>query len=259
MRFSVDPIKITVLIAEDDPVMRHILRKALEEIPGVTVVGEADNGLEAIRLVKEIVPQVVFLDIAMPEKDGLEAAREICDASPETVLIFATAYENFTHEAFEVYAFDYLIKPFKINRIRKTMERIRTRLTKAEMVKDGSHTPRAETNLKKILVKEEGKKTLVSIRDIVFLTREGRSVIIHTIEGKIKTTETMEALEQKLTGNSFFRCHRGFIINLNMVKEIQPWGRKTCKVILNNTKESITMTKARARELEKKLGVNLTK
>ena len=128
MRFSVDPIKITVLIAEDDPVMRHILRKALEEIPGVTVVGEADNGLEAIRLVKEIVPQVVFLDIAMPEKDGLEAAREICDASPETVLIFATAYENFTHEAFEVYAFDYLIKPFKINRIRKTMERIRKRL-----------------------------------------------------------------------------------------------------------------------------------
>ncbi|KFD41715.1 hypothetical protein DK28_0206055 [Peptococcaceae bacterium SCADC1_2_3] len=86
-----------VLIAEDDPVMRHILRKALEEIPDVKVVGEAGNGLEAIRLAKEIAPQVVFLDIAMPEKDGLEAAREICNASPETVIIFATAYENFTH------------------------------------------------------------------------------------------------------------------------------------------------------------------
>ncbi|GAB6275316.1 MAG: hypothetical protein STSR0004_21810 [Peptococcaceae bacterium] len=117
-------MKTTVLIAEDDPVMRHILRKALEEMPDIEVIGEAGNGLEAIRLAKEMAPQVVFLDIAMPEKDGLEAAREICYASPETV---------------------------------------------------------------------------------------------------------------------------------------QPWGRKTCKVILNNTKESTTMTKARARELEKKLGVNLTK
>ncbi|GAB6275266.1 MAG: LytTR family DNA-binding domain-containing protein [Peptococcaceae bacterium] len=231
-----DPMKITVLIAEDDPVMRHILKKALEEISDVEVIGEADNGLEAIRLAKEMVPQVVFLDIAMPEKDGLEAAREICYASPETVIIFATAYENFTHEAFEVYAFDYLIKPFKINRIRKTIERIRTRLTKAEPFKNGPYTPQTETNLKIILVKEEGNKILVNIKDIVFLTREGRSVIIHTIEGKIKTTETMEALEQKLTGNSFFRCHRGFIINLNMVKEIQPWGRKTYKVILTTQK-----------------------
>jgi len=72
-------------------------------------------------------------------------------------------------------------------------------------------------------------------------------------------TETLEALEQKLAGSSFFRCHRGFIINLNMVKEVQPWGRKTCKVIMNNTKESVPMTKAGARELAKKLGLNLPK
>ena len=252
-------METTVLIAEDDPAMRHILRKVLEEIPGVKVIGEADNGLEAIRMSREMVPRVVFLDIAMPEKDGLEAAREICDASPATMLIFATAYEDFTHEAFAVYAFDYLVKPFKIDRIRQTMEQVRIRLPKAERAEIAPHTPQAETGLKKILVKNEGKKSLVSIKDIVFLTREGRNVAIHTIEGKIKTTETIETLEQKLTGNTFFCCHRGFIINLNMAKEIQPWGRKTCKVILNNTKESITITKARARELEKKLGVNLTK
>jgi len=255
----VDSTKTTVLIAEDDPVMRRILRKALEELPGVKVIGEAGNGLEAIRLVKETAPQVVFLDIAMPEKDGLEAAREICDSSPGTIIIFATAHEGFTYEAFAVYAFDYLIKPFKIDRIRQTMERVRIRLPKSERVEVGPHAPQAETHQKKILVKEEGKKIFVSIKDIVFLTREERSVIIYTIEGKIKTTETMEALEQKLAGSSFFRCHKKFIINLNMVKEVQPWGRKTCKIILNNTKRPITMTKARAGVLEKKLGVNLIK
>lgn len=228
-----DSTKTTVLIAEDDPVMRHILRNTLEELPGVKVIGEAGNGLEAIRLVKETAPQVVFLDIVMPEKDGLEAAREICDASPGTILIFATAHEDFTHEAFAVYAFDYLIKPFKLDRIRQTMERVRIRLPKSERVEVGPHAPQAETHQKKILVKEEGKKIFVSIKDIVFLTKEGHSAIIHTTKGKIKTTETLKALEQRLAGNSFFRCHRGFIINLNMVKEVQPWGRKTCKVILN--------------------------
>jgi len=194
----------------------------------------------------------------MPEKDGLDAAREICDFNPKTMLIFATAYENFTHQAFEVYAFDYLIKPYKIDRIRKTMERIRSSLTEAEQAKNESNnTLQAEAGLSKILINEEGKKIFVNVSDIIFLTREGRFIVIHTTRGKFKTTETLEALERKLSEHSFFRSHRGFIINLNMVKEIQPWGRKTCKVILNNTEESVIMTKARVREMETRFGMNL--
>ncbi|TEB10543.1 Sensory transduction protein LytR [Pelotomaculum sp. FP] len=251
-------MSITILIAEDDPAMRHILKKALEEIPDAEVIGEAKDGLETIRLVKQLAPQVVFLDVFMQGKDGLDAAREICKFSPKTTLIFATAYENFTHQAFEVYAFDYLIKPFKIDRIRKTMERIRARFTEAERTIDASFTaPQAEAGPSRIFIKEEGKKVFVNVKDIIFLTREGRSTVIHTPGGKFKTTETLESLEQKLSEHSFFRSHRGFIINLNMVKEIQPWGKKTCKVILNNTKESVIMTKARARVMETKFGMNL--
>jgi len=251
-------MRITVLIAEDDPAMRHILRKALEEIPGVEVIGEAENGLETVRLVKRLAPQVVFMDVAMPGKDGLDAAREICEFNPKTTIIFATAYENFTHQAFEVYAFDYLIKPYKIDRIRKTMERIRSSLTKAEQAENESNNPlQAEASPAKILIKEDGRKIFVSVKDIIFLTREGRFAVIYTTGGKFKTTVTLEALEQKLSEHSFFRSHRGFIINLNMVKEIQPWGRKTCKVILNNTKESVIMTRARAKEMETRFGVNL--
>ena len=203
---------------------------------------------------KDLAPQVVFLDVAMPGKDGLDAAREICDFNPKTTLIFATAYENFTHQAFEVYAFDYLIKPYKIARIRKTMERIRSNLTKAEQAENATNNP---LQTSKILIKEEGKKIFVNVSDIIFLTREGRFIVIHTTRGEFKTTETLEALEQKLSEYSFFRSHRGFIINLNMVKEIQPWGRKTCKVILNNTEESVIMTKARVRDMEKRFGLNM--
>jgi len=251
-------MRITVLIAEDDPAMRHILRKALEEIPNVEVIGEAEDGLETIRLVKELAPRVVFLDIAMPGKDGLDASREICESSPGTRIIFATAFENFAHQAFEVYAFDYLIKPYRIDRIRKTMERIRTNLTEAEQVKAASVTPyQTKAGLSKILIKEEGKQLFVNVRDIIFLTREGRSTVVHTTGGKFKTPETLDSLEQKLSEHFFFRSHRGFIINLSMVKEIQPWGKKTCKVILNNTEESVIMTKAKSREMETRFGVNL--
>lgn len=251
-------MRITVLIAEDDPAMRHILRKVLEEIPGVEVIGEAENGLETVRLVKKLAPQVVFLDVAMPGKDGLDAAKEICDFNPKITIIFATAYENFTHQAFEVYAFDYLIKPYKIDRIRKTMERIRSSLTEAEQAENESNNPlQAEAGPAKILIKEEGRKIFVHVKDIIFLTREGRFIVIHTVGGEFKTIETLESLEQKLLEHSFFRSHRGFIINLNMVKEIQPWGRKTCKVILNNTEESVIMTKARARKMETRFGMNL--
>lgn len=248
-------MKMTVLIAEDDPAMRHILRKALLEIPDVEVVGEAQDGLEAVHLVKEMAPQVVFLDIAMPKKDGLDVSREIFEFSPKTIIIFATGHEEFTHEAFEVYAFDYLIKPFKMDRIRKTMDRIKSRLTETEQVKTKlANSLQSETGLLKVLVKEEGNKKFIDVKDIVFITRYERTVIIHTVKDKIKTSETLEALEQKLAGSSFFRSHRGFIINLNMIKEIQPWGRKTCKVIMNNTKESVIMTRAKAREMEKMLG-----
>ncbi|OPX88506.1 MAG: Transcriptional regulatory protein YpdB [Pelotomaculum sp. PtaB.Bin104] len=238
-------MKITVLIAEDDPVMRHILRKVLKEIPGVEVAGEAKNGYETVRLVKDLAPQVVFLDIAMPGKDGLYAAREISNFSPGTVIVFATAYEDYTHEAFEVYAFDYLIKPYKIDRIRKTMERIRLRLSEAQQTEP-------KTDPIKIIVKEEHKKTFINVKDIIYITREGRDVVIFVLGGaKIKTTETLENLEKRLSGSSFFRSHRGFIINLNMVKEIQPWGKKTCNVIMNNVNQSVIITKAKARELEK--------
>ena len=247
-------MKMTVLIAEDDPAMRHVLRKALEEITDVEVIGEAENGLEAVRLVKKLAPQVVFLDIAMPGKDGLEVAREVCEIRPKTMIIFATAFENYTHQAFEVYAFDYLIKPYKIDRIRKTMERISLKLAETEQAVTGFESPlKNETRPAKILVKEEGKKIFVNIKDIVFITREERCVVINTVGGKIKTSDTLEALEQQLSGDSFFRSHRGFIINLDMVKEIQPWGRKTCRVIMNNTKEAVMMTKDKSREIENKL------
>ena len=243
-------MEITVLIAEDDLVMRQILKKVLSELIDLVIIGEAKNGLETMQMIREFSPQVVFLDISMPEKNGLEIAREISDIFPKTIIVFATAYENFAHEAFEVYAFDYLIKPYRLDRINKTIERIRVWLSGNKVRNISGNTNKSEINAAIIKVKENDRIIFININDIIFITREFRIIVIHSKVGNFKTVETLESLEQKLVSFSFFRCHRGFIINLKMVKELQPWGKKTFKVVMSNTSETILMTKTKAVEIE---------
>ena len=134
---------LSVLIAEDDPAMSHVLNRTLSQIPGVEILGEAADGITALDMVEKLNPRVVFIDIDLPGKNGVELAREICDINPQTILIFATAFDDHTHEAFEVYAFDYLIKPFKLDRIKKTMERIKRQESLRTPVPTNRFTPPA--------------------------------------------------------------------------------------------------------------------
>ena len=164
-------MKITVLIAEDDPVMRHILRKALSELPDLIIISEAKNGLETMQMIKQFSPQVVFLDISMPEKHGLEIAREISDIFPKIIIVFATAYENFAHEAFEVYAFDYLIKPYKIDRINKTIERIRVCLSGNKVRNISGNPNKSEINTEIIMVKENDRIIFINIKTIKWFAK----------------------------------------------------------------------------------------
>jgi len=116
---------LKIIIAEDDPAMRLILRRVIEEISGLEIVAEAEDGMRLVHLVEELMPDVVFLDISMPVLSGIEAAKIIFSANPNIAIIFATGHDNYTHEAFEVYAFDYLVKPFNLDRIKQTMARLK--------------------------------------------------------------------------------------------------------------------------------------
>ena len=120
---------IRVLIADDNEAMRLIERKMIGKVEGFTLVGEAKDGLECIEMVERLRPQIVFLDVEMPGKTGVEAARIIQDMDPSIILIFATAHDEYMGDAFEVYAFDYLVKPFKVERVLKTLEKARDRLS----------------------------------------------------------------------------------------------------------------------------------
>jgi len=248
---------LSVLIAEDDQAMRHVLKKTLSQIPGVEVLGEAGDGITALEMTKKLRPRVVFIDIELPGKNGVDLAREICDINPRTILIFATAHDNHTHEAFEVYAFDYLVKPFKLDRIKKTIERIKQQDAKRTPVPiERFASPAAgKTSSAKLIVRQNDKMIFINTRDIIFITVEEKKSIIITKNDRFSITESLNSIEARLTGKTFFRSHRAFIINLNLIKEIYPRGRSGYEISFTGIGETALMVAKRARVLEKMLAM----
>lgn len=248
---------LSVLIAEDDPAMRHILKKTLSQISGVEVLGEAGDGITALEMMKKLNPRVVFIDIELPGKSGVVLAQEICDINPRTMLIFATAHDDYTHEAFEVYAFDYLVKPFKLDRIKKTMERITQQYVQRAPIPTNrfASLPAGETSSAKLVVRQNEKLVFLDTKDIIFFTTEGRKTIIFTKKDKLNVTESLNGIEARLPGNTFFRSHRSYIINLNMIREIHPWGRSGYQINFSGTEETALMVANKARVLEQILAM----
>ena len=146
---SVNSEAIRVVIADDEPGMRMIMRKMIEKAEGFTLCGEADNGPDLLKLVERYKPQVCFLDVEMPGMTGLECAKAIQDTDPRTILVFATAHDDYMAQAFEVYAFDYMVKPFKVERVMKTLERIR-QVVGGRVQSQSEETGKLEEHLKTI-------------------------------------------------------------------------------------------------------------
>jgi len=245
-------MKISVLIAEDDPDMRYVLKKVVEEVEGVKVTGEAGDGTEAIKLFKELSPRVVFVDIGLPGKTGVELAREIFDINPRTFIVFATALSGHREEAFDVYAFDYLVKPFKMNRVRQTMERIKMALSgkiAGEPAPDPAGSDDVINKMRKQFFRSGSRIVYLNLDEIIYITKEGHDSIIHYTGGKIETKENLNVLEKQLGGYPFFRSHSGFLVNLKMVKELIPSGRSSFELVMAGTLKRPLMTVEKFKEL----------
>lgn len=243
---------IRVVIADDDVGMRLIERKIISKVEGFSLVGEASNGAELLDMVEKLRPQVVFLDVEMPEKTGVECARVIQDMDPAMVLIFATAHDQYMGDAFEVYAFDYLIKPFKVERVFQTLERARDRLSRVEespMPVPAAPAPKANGRL---MLHHRDGVSFLNMNDILLVQREERSTVIYTQGGsRYVTGDSLADTEARLDPAVFFRCHKSYIINLNAISNITPYGRWTYIVRLNGTDRDALITHEKYEELEK--------
>ena len=241
---SVNSEAIRVVIADDEPGMRMIMRKMIEKAEGFTLCGEADNGPDLLKLVERYKPQVCFLDVEMPGMTGLECAKAIQDTDPRTILVFATAHDDYMAQAFEVYAFDYMVKPFKVERVMKTLERIR------QVVGGRAQSQSEETG--KLEEHHKEGVNFINQSDILLVQRENRSTVLYATGGRrFETSEALGDVEARLDPKIFFRCHKSYIINLNVIDNITPYGRWTYVVHLVGTTQDALITHEKYEELEK--------
>lgn len=222
--------RLRTLIVDDEKQARLRLRRMLEEWSDIEILGEAQNGLEAVDLTESLKPELVLLDIQMPGLGGFEVIRTL---KPEDrpQIIFVTAYDSFALEAFEVHATDYLLKPVRQQRLREAIDRLLTqRTTQPEALDDFRHkldalvarmTP-AEKYYSRLVARRGQRIRLIDAAEVVMIYVENRTVHIVTETDEYYTDYTMRELEDHLDPAVFFRAHRQAFVNLHKIREIAP-------------------------------------
>lgn len=240
-----------VIVVDDDAGIRLLLKKIVAKSSGFEWLGEAEDGEDAFRLFVSFRPDIIFLDVEMPKLNGVDCARKIAAIDPKTFFIFVTAHEKYMSDAFQVYAADYLVKPFKVERVEQTLERIRGAYQpRGEAKHPLREIIRREKGLEKLLIKNKDAVHLLEMKEIILIQREDRNTVIYTANNRYQTSDTLNELEERLDQTLFFRCHKSYIINLAMIKEIYPYGRWTYLVKLKNTDRDALLTFEKYGELE---------
>ena len=238
------------LVVDDEMPARQELLYILSSIPDVEVVGEADNGIKALELNKKLRPDIIFLDIQMPQMSGMEVARQLLEEEHKPMVIFVTAYNQFAVEAFEVNAIDYLLKPISEERLRNRLEDIDSMKVKekdidynklSKLIEEMNPTTKLE---KRISLYHENKLIPIEIKDIIYITIEDRHTIIVSNKGRFETNSTLNELLDKLDPSMFFRSHKSYIVNLNSIESIEPWFNSTYNINLKSHEEIIPVSRS---------------
>ena len=256
--------KLRVVIADDETPAREELKHILSEITGLSIIGEAKNGIEAVKMVEEKNPDILFLDIEMPGLNGIEVAKKLIEKKIAPKIIFATAYEEYAVKAFEVNAIDYILKPFDEDRIKKSIERIGSELNgddgniqKLEKILKEMSRKGSEKYIEKIPVKQKGNITLIGISDVVYARSDGGLVFIWE-NGREMLCDytTLDKMESDLDPGKFYRSSRGFIVNLDKMKEIVPLGNGQYIIRCESGSEKfleVPLSRRQAKELRTRL------
>ena len=235
-------MRIRALIVDDEPLARQRVRLLLDEEPDLEVIGESEDGFEAVDQIQATRPDLVFLDVQMPEMDGFEVLRRVPKASLP-VVIFTTAYDQHALQAFEAHALDYLLKPFKPTRFKESVHRARHLLANQQagaaargLLALLGQTPAAAGQLTRLAVKTPGKVSFVELDQIQAIEAAGKYAVVHVGKENHVLRETMGSLESHLPPQRFLRISRSVIVNLDQVQELQPMFKGENRVVLKNGK-----------------------
>ncbi len=253
--------QISALIVDDEKPARDELNYLLKSFPEINVVGQAKNGLEAIQYIKERSPDLVFLDVQMPGLDGFEVIKRLVEEEVRLPqIVFATAYDHYAVQAFEVNAVDYLLKPFDKSRLARTLTRARRMLEAREssseriaaLLEQLSERHRPPT---KLLLKAQQRLFLIDAKEVVYATIADGLITLVTreLEGT-SNFRTLEDLQANLNPNLFWRVHRSYLVNISHIREIVPWFKSSYHLRMDDRKgTSIPVSRAQTPRLRKLL------
>jgi two-component system LytT family response regulator/two-component system response regulator LytT len=234
---------ISTLIVDDEPLAREELAFLLKDFPEIEILDSASNGLEAIRMIENLEPDLVFLDVQMPGLDGLGVIQKLQEKKiPLPHFILATAFDQYAVEAFRLEATDYLLKPIEKERLALSIERA----AKIVEAKQAAETRAAETQpartgpqRTKLLVRSGQRNLVVDANDLIYATIDDGLITVVTthLEGQLNY-RTIEELQSNLDPEVFWRVHRSFLVNINRIREVVPWFKSSFQLKMDDKKQT---------------------
>jgi len=237
---------IGTVIVDDEQLASDELSYLLREFPDIEVLATGSNGLDAMKLIESLEPDLVFLDVQMPGMDGLSVIRKLRDSGvPLPYFILATAFDQYAVEAFALEAMDYLLKPVDKERLGQSIERARRFL--ADKPRAGSALeppataagPRPANQRTKLLVRANSRNFIVDANDVIYATIDDGliTIVTTTVEGQ-SNYRTIEELQSNLDADVFWRVHRSFLVNINRIKEVIPWFKSSFQLKMDDKKQT---------------------
>ena len=239
-------LPVKVVMADDEHGVMLLLCSILSKLEGALVTGTAENAKDTIKLTIEHNPDLAFLDIELPDMKGIELAERLREIKPDLAIVFITAHQEYSLDAFKLYASDYILKPIDEERVKSTFRRICKMLEISKKSNTSSYT---ETS--RISINLGDERVFIKLNEIFYIERSGRHTLISCTNGKYKTRQTLQELEKHL-GKMFFRSHKSFIINTDRIEKIVSFPNSSYyEVKFNNCADKVLLSRDRMSELMK--------
>jgi two-component system, LytTR family, response regulator LytT len=232
---------ISTLLVDDESLALDELSYLLREFEDLEIIATASNGLEALKLIEDLEPDLVFLDVQMPGLDGLAVIRKLRDKNiPLPYFVLATAYDQYAVEAFRLEALDYVLKPVEKERLEQAVERARrTVAERAKATLPDAPASKPALQRTKLLVKSNQRNFIVDAQDVVYATiDDGLITVVATgLEGQ-SNYRTIEELQSNLDPDAFWRVHRSYLVNIHRIKEVIPWFKSSFQLRMDDKKQT---------------------
>src|SRR4051812_14891056 len=227
-----DGKKIRAIIVDDEELARHVLRELISAHPEIELVAECSNGFEAVKMIGDLKPDLLFLDIQMPKLDGFEVLEL---TGTDMAIIFATAYDEYALKAFEVHAVDYLLKPFGAERFDAALRQAQQKLGRSTPVTELAHAARAPGEfLDRIVVRDGTRVHIVPVAKLDYVEAQDDYIALASEGRKFLKQQTIASLESSLDAARFLRIHRSYLVNLERVAKIEPYGKDSKVAVLKD-------------------------